>query len=214
MKFKLYDLGSVDFQSAWDFQKKIFSQVKQKELIWALILCQHKPTITLGRTSEKENILVEKEQLEKLNIKTYEIERGGDVTYHGPGQLCIYPIVNLNYFKKDIHWFLRSLEALLLGVLSEFKIKAKTLVGQTGIWVGKKKIASVGIAIRSWITFHGASLNIKKDDLANFSLIRPCGLDIIMTSMEDILGEEVKIDKVKEVLIRRWYETSDFARIR
>jgi len=196
MAFKLFDLGLADFQSAWDFQKKIFLQVKQKELFSALILCQHKPVITLGRKSKRENILTEETELERSNIKTYQIERGGDVTYHGPGQLCIYPIANLAYFKRDINWFLRSLEATLLEVLFDFGIKAEAIPGLTGIWVNstqtnvgveskQEKIASIGIAIRNWITFHGASLNIKRDDLANFSLIRPCGLDIIMTSMEE-----------------------------
>ena len=224
MAFKLFDLGLADFQSAWDFQKKIFLQVKQKELFSALILCQHKPVITLGRKSKRENILTEETELERSNIKTYQIERGGDVTYHGPGQLCIYPIANLAYFKRDINWFLRSLEATLLEVLFDFGIKAEAIPGLTGIWVNstqtnvgveskQEKIASIGIAIRNWITFHGASLNIKRDDMANFSLIRPCGLDIIMTSMESVLGKEVKINKVKEVLTRRWYERSDFARI-
>ena len=214
MQFKLFDLGLVDFQTAWNIQKSLHLQVRHKQLFSALILCQHKPVITLGRKSKQENILVKAAELKKLDIKTYEIERGGDVTYHGPGQLCVYPIVNLFYFKKDINWFLRSLEALLLEVLSEFRIKGVSPPDFTGIWIKREKIASIGIAIKNWITFHGLSLNVKKDDLANFSLIRPCGLDIIMTSMETALKKEVKINKVKEVLTRRWYETSNFARIR
>lgn len=213
MEFKLFDLGLVDFRSSWNLQKRIFLQVKQRELLSALILCQHRPVITLGRSGHKENILAEKEQLERLNIRIYGIERGGDVTYHGPGQLCIYPIINLSYFKKDINWFLRRLETLLLETLSEFGISAQRLAGLTGIWVGKKKIASIGIAIKNWITFHGMSLNIKRDDLANFSLLRPCGKDIIMTSMETVLDSEVKIDKVKEVLMRRWYDAGNFTGI-
>ena len=202
MELKVFDLGLIDFPSAWNFQRNVFYQVKQKRICSALILCQHKPVITLGRGSKKENILIDQKELEKLNIKTFEIERGGDTTYHGPGQLCAYPIVNLNYFKKDIHWFLRSLESLCLEVLFEFGIKGQTRAGLTGVWMGQKKIASVGIAIRNWITFHGISLNIKENDLANFSLIRPCGLDIIMTSMEGVLRKEVMTDKVKEILLR------------
>jgi lipoate-protein ligase B len=213
MEFKLFDLGLVDFQSAWDFQKDVFLQVKQKKISYALILCQHRPTITMGRRSHKENILVNKEDLQRLNIGVYEIERGGDVTYHGPGQLCVYPIVNLAYFKKDIHWYLRSLEVVLLEALYEFGIEAQTKAGLTGVWVRQAKIASIGIAIRNWITLHGISLNIKQDDLKNFCLIRPCGLDIIMTSMEGILGKKVEIDRVKEILLRRWYETGDFTRV-
>lgn len=232
MEFKLFDLGLVDFQSAWDFQKSVLLRVKQKELSSALILSRHHPVITLGRSGKKENILAGDSQLKKLNINTYEVERGGGVTYHGPGQLCIYPVINLANFKKDINWYLRSLEALLLDVLSDFGIKAQTQPGLTGIWVSpvrskspkatapsmaetsngvkQKKIASIGIAIKNWIAFHGASLNLKNDDLTNFSLIRPCGLDIIMTSMESVLNQEVNFDKVKRVLIRRWYEASNF----
>ncbi len=213
MELELFDLGLTDYPQAWELQKSVFLRVKQKELFSALILCRHLPVITLGRSGKRENILASDTQLKKLNIKTYEIERGGDVTYHGAGQLCIYPIINLNYFKKDINWFLRSFEILLIDVLAEFGIKTQTLPGLTGIWTTPlrqstnmlpEKIASIGIAIKNWITFHGASLNVKNDDLANFSLIRPCGMDIIMTSMENVVGGEVKIDKVKEILIRRW----------
>lgn len=213
MKFKVFDLGLADFQKANQFQKEIFIEVRAGDVDSALIICQHYPVITKGRSSHKENILVSEEELKDKGISVYEIERGGDVTYHGPGQLCIYPIVNLNYFKKDVGWFLRSLEGVALNILSDFKIKAERLLGLTGLWVGRGKIVSLGIAIRNWITCHGMSLNIKKDDLANFSLIRPCGMDIIMTSMETVLGEVVKIDQVKKIAIRRWYETSNFARI-
>jgi lipoate-protein ligase B len=214
MQFELFDLGLTDYQSAWNFQKSIFLQVKQNLIPSALILCQHKSTITLGRQGHKENVLATGEDLQRLNIKIYEIERGGDVAYHGPGQLCVYPILNLNYFKKDIHWFLRSLELLFIDILSEFKIKARIESSMRGVWVNHKKIASIGIAIKSWITFHGISLNIKQDDLLNFSLIRPCGLDIIMTSMESILKKDVRIDEVKEIFLRSWHERSNFTRTR
>ncbi|MGD9014711.1 MAG: lipoyl(octanoyl) transferase LipB [Candidatus Omnitrophota bacterium] len=213
MQFKLFDLGLTDYQSAWDFQKSVFLQVKAGQMHCALILCQHKSAITMGRKSDKRNILADKADLQRLNIRIFEIERGGEVTYHGPGQLCVYPIANLTYFKKDINWFLRSLEALVLDTLSDFGIQAKTRPGLTGVWVKTRKIASIGIAIRSWITFHGLSLNVKSSDLANFSLIRPCGQDIMMTSMENILREGVEIKRVKEALTRRWYETSNFAGI-
>ena len=214
MDYKLFDLGLVAYSRAWDFQKDIFRQVKDKKLIYALILCEHPPTITLGRSSKIENILVNQERLKQLGIEVYHVERGGDVTYHGPGQLCVYPIVNLSYFKRDINWYLRSLEALLLDTLSDFTIKARRHPGLTGIWVRQNKIASIGISIKNWISFHGMSLNIKKDDIANFSLIRPCGMDIIMSSMEHFLKKEVGLNQVKKALIRRWYETSNFTRIR
>lgn len=202
MEFKLFDLGLIDYLSAWRLQKDVFLRVKQKEIISALILCQHKPTITMGRQSHSDNILANQKKIEKLGIAIYEVERGGDVTYHGPGQLCVYPVVNLACFKKDLSWFLNSLEIIALKLLSEFGIKAEIKAAQRGVWVKTKKIASVGIAVKNWITFHGISLNIKQDDLANFSLIRPCGLDIIMTSMQSVLGKQVMIDEVKEILIK------------
>ena len=156
----------------------------------------------MGRQSHGDNILANQKDLEELGIAIYKVERGGDVTYHGPGQLCVYPVVNLACFKKDLSWFLNSLENIVLKLLSEFRIKAEIKAGQRGVWVKTKKIASVGIAVKNWTTFHGISLNIKQDDLANFSLIRPCGLDIIMTSMQSVLGKDVRIDKVKEILIK------------
>lgn len=209
MQTKLFDLGLIDFATVWDLQKSIHLKVKQGKMPSAIIVCQHKPVITIGKGSKKENILAKESELKELNIKTYSIERGGDVTYHGPGQLCAYPIVNLSYFKRNINYYLRTLEATILEVLSDFGINAKAIPGLTGVWIGQNKIASIGIAIKNWISLHGLSLNVKEADLVNFSLIRPCGMDIIMTSMEGILGKMVKINLVKETFIRRWYEKSN-----
>jgi len=137
----------------------------------------------------------------------YEIERGGDVTYHGPGQLIVYPVFNLTYLKKDIHLFLRQLEGLAMDFLSDFGIKGLRYKGLTGVWIDKKKVASIGIAIRNWITFHGMSINIKKDDLDNFSLIEPCGMDIEMTSLETVLGKNIEIEQTKEIFTRKFKDT-------
>jgi len=203
MLFNIFDLGLVNFQKAEQFQKEVFKAVKNNFLKSALILCQHYPVITLGRQAKKLNIKASGEELKRRGIPLYEIERGGDVTYHGPGQLVVYPIFNLDYFKRDIHLFLRRLEELAMQVLSDFGIFSQSQPGLTGVWVENKKIASIGIAIRNWITYYGLAINIKRDDLSNFSLIRPCGMDIMMTSLESVLGEEVSVDSVKEILIRR-----------
>jgi len=200
MPFKLFDLGLEDFQKARDFQEKTFQKVKNNKISGALIFCEHNPVITLGRSAKKENILTSPKELTRLKIKTHQIERGGDVTYHGPGQLCVYPIVNLRNYKKDINLYLRNLEKVIINTLSEFKIKSTRRKGLTGAWVKTKKIASIGIGIKNWITFHGIALNIKKDIISNFSLIRPCGKDIIITSMEEILKEPLEVKRVKEVL--------------
>lgn len=206
MRLEIFDLGLADYQKVWDLQKEVFLRLKNGGLNKALILCRHSPVITLGRGADRKNILVSVEELKKRGIQIYEIERGGDVTYHGPGQLTAYPLFNLAYFKKDIRLFLRNLEDITVNLLSDFGIKAEGKSGLTGVWVEDKKIASIGIAIRNWITFHGLSINIKKDDLENFKLIRPCGLDIQMTSLETVLGRAVDIEAIKEVLIARFRE--------
>jgi len=204
MQFRTFDLGLIDFKSAWDFQKEIFARVKNNEFNAALIFCRHYPVITLGRGADIRNILVSEKELAAKGINLYEIERGGDVTYHGPGQLVIYPIFNLNFFVKDIHFFLRKLEEIAILTLSEFDIQAQRRFGLTGVWVENKKIASIGIAIRNWITFHGLAINIQHEDLASFSLIRACGMDIMMTSIETIAGRKISFEQVKETLTRSW----------
>lgn len=198
MDFKVFDFGLIDFKRAECVQKEIFQNVKEGFLESALIICQHYPVITIGRTGHKKNVLLSENELKIRQITVYQIQRGGDVTYHGPGQLNVYPIFNLNYLKKDIHLFLRYLEDLIINLLSDFGIKGSRYPGLTGVWVDKQKIASIGIGIRNWITFHGLSINIKKNDLDNFSLIRPCGMDIEMTSLETILDRDVEISLVKE----------------
>ncbi len=198
MDLKIIDLGLINFSDAWVKQKALFQEVKTGSLDKALLICRHYPVITLGRGAKKTNILASEEELKKKGVAVYEVERGGDVTYHGPGQLTVYPVFNLNYLKKDIHWFLRYLEGIIIATLSDFGIPGERQQGLTGVWVRKKKIASIGIAIRNWITFHGLSINIKQEDLANFSLIRPCGMDIIVTSMESENKAIINIEQVKK----------------
>ncbi|MDD5166175.1 MAG: lipoyl(octanoyl) transferase LipB [Candidatus Omnitrophica bacterium] len=206
MEFKTLDLGLIDFHKAQDIQKKNFLDVKSGRVKSVLILCRHHPVITLGRQADKKNILISPKELKKRGIPVYEIERGGSVTYHGPGQIIAYPIFDLNYFKKDIHLFLRALERVAVSLFADFQIKAVTLPGLTGVWINNKKAASIGIAIRNWITFHGLSINIKKNDLFNFHLIRPCGMDIAVTSLEKALNKYTEIEAVKEKIIHNFRE--------
>lgn len=201
MEFKLFDLGLVDFKQAWQAQKDLFLQVKTGELESALVFCRHYPVITFGRRSKRENILAPELELTQKGIRVYEIERGGEVTYHGPGQLVAYPVFNLSLLKKDIHWFLRQLEEVAINFLSGYGVNCRRRAGFTGAWIRGRKICSIGIAISNWITFHGLSINIKKNDLENFKLIRPCGIDAEMTSLETILEKEVKFAEAQEKLI-------------
>lgn len=201
MEFSVYDLGLVDYSKACAFQKETFEKVKLGILSSALIFCRHNPVITLGRSARRKNILVPEPKLETKGIKVIPVERGGDITYHGPGQLMVYPVFNLAHLRKDIHWFLRELEEAVIGALSEYGIRAQQRPGLTGVWVGKAKIASIGIAIKNWITFHGISINIKSDDLKNYKLIRPCGMDIEMISIESLINREVDINFFQEIIV-------------
>jgi lipoate-protein ligase B len=204
MRLEIFDLGMVDFKKAWEFQREIFFKVKGNVFSSALILCQHYPVITLGRIAKRANILISEQELRLKGIDAYDIERGGDVTYHGPGQVTAYPIFNLNYFKKDISVFLRSLESIIIDLLGDFGITGLRYPGLTGVWVDNKKIASLGIAIRNWVTFHGLSINVKKNDLDNFRFIRPCGMDVEMTSMETVINRGIETESLKESLIRKF----------
>jgi lipoate-protein ligase B len=206
-EFKIFDLGLVEFKKAWEFQKELFGTVKNNSFNGALVLCRHYPVITMGRQAKQENIKVAPVELEKMGIAVYRVERGGDATYHGPGQLTAYPVMNLDYLKKDIHFFLRKLEEVAISFLSEFGVKGARRDGLTGVWAEKEKIASIGIAIKNWITFHGISINIKKADLENFGLINPCGMDIKMTSLETLLKRDVEVGSVGEIFVRNFKNT-------
>lgn len=207
MEFRVFDLGLVDFEKALQFQKEIFDEVRGNRFNAALIICRHYPVITLGRRANRENIKASLAELEEREISLYAIDRGGDVTYHGPGQLTVYPVMNLHYFKKDIHLFLRMLEGLAINFLSGFGINGLRHKGLTGVWVNHRKITSIGIAIRNWITFHGMSMNINKSDLRNFSLIKPCGMDIEMTSLESVLGTDIEIENIKGAFISKFKDS-------
>jgi len=204
---KIFDLGLCDYKDALAFQEEVFAQVKDSLLESALIVCRHHPVITLGRAAKKTNVLAGITQLQASNIPVYEVPRGGDVTYHGPGQLIAYPVFNLALIKKDIHYFLRLLEDTAIDMLAGFNIRGERKQGFTGVWVGEEKISSIGIAIKNWVSFHGISLNVKKDDLGNFSFIRPCGMDIKMTCLESLAQGTIDFDEVKDSLIAGFNKT-------
>jgi len=201
MQFDIVDLSLIDYEKAWELQKNRFRQIKEHIMPSALFLCRHHPVITSGRNAKIESLLASREKLDASGIKIYEIERGGDLTYHGPGQLTAYPIFDLNCFKKDIHFFLRALEDIIISSLGANGIKAEAIPRLTGAWVDDKKIASIGITVKNWITLHGLSINIRKDDMQNFKLIKPCGLNIEMTCAEDILKKTIDIEAVKQKVI-------------
>jgi lipoate-protein ligase B len=148
-----------------------------------LLLLEHPPVITLGRGTRETSLPIAPDALRRRGIDVFEIERGGDVTYHGPGQLVGYPIFDLAAHRQDLHWFLRQIEAALFAALARFGIPGERREGYTGVWTGERKIASIGIHVRQWVTWHGFALNVT-DDLSAFDLIVPCGIPgVVMTSV-------------------------------
>mgnify|MGYP001116752694 CR=1 FL=1 len=199
----LVDLQTRDYKETWELQQRIV-ELRAKALVPdVLLLVEHPHVITMGKSAKPENIL-------STVFPVYEVERGGDVTYHGYGQLVGYPILDLSSRGKDIRHCLRSLERMLIETLAEFGITAQRIEGRTGVWVGEKKIASIGVAVRKWVTFHGFALNVSTD-LSCFAVINPCGYDsAIMTSMTEQLRKRISISEVKGPLVRtfeRVFET-------
>jgi lipoate-protein ligase B len=193
-KTLLVDLQTRDYKETWQLQHSLVELRAQALVPDVLLLVEHPDVITMGKSANPQNILSKK-------FPIYDVERGGDVTYHGRGQLVGYPIMNLAEREKDIRRFVRGLEAILIETLDYFGISAQRIEGRTGVWVGEqKKIASIGVAVRSWVTFHGFALNVSTD-LSCFSAINPCGYDsAVMTSMTEQLARQVSISEVKGVL--------------
>ncbi|MBE0592406.1 MAG: lipoyl(octanoyl) transferase LipB [Gemmatimonadales bacterium] len=159
-----------------------------------LLLAEHPPVVTLGRSFQPEHLPTTVDALQRQGIGVFEIERGGDITFHGPGQLVGYPIYDLREHRQDLHWYLRQLEAALIGALGHFGIEGGRNEGYTGVWTSGRKIASIGIHVKQWVTWHGFALNVTTD-LSFFDLIVPCGIPgVVMTSLQRELGERTPRD--------------------
>jgi lipoyl(octanoyl) transferase len=180
----VHDLGRQPYGRVLELQRSLARRRLNGELNEdLLLLVEHEPVVTLGRGTRPQSLPVSEPELARRGIEVYEVERGGDVTFHGPGQLVGYPILNLLAHREDLHWYLRSLEAALVGGLDTLGIAAGTRPGLTGVWTRDRKIASIGIHVKQWITYHGFALNVTTD-LTYFDLIVPCGIrDVVMTSV-------------------------------
>jgi lipoyl(octanoyl) transferase len=201
-EFLVYDLGLRSYAEALSFQREVAAKRISKEIPQdVLLLVEHPPVITLGRSTKQENLLFTPELLTARGVELFEVERGGDVTFHGPGQLVGYPIVDLNEHKLDLHWYLRQVEEVLIRAVAQFGIVAERVKGKTGIWTraladasgaeirAARKLASIGVHARQWVTWHGFALNVTTD-LSYFDLMVPCGLPgVDMTSVERELLE-------------------------
>ena len=192
----ILDLGLKSYQESWNFQKEMLKKRSNNEINDTLIFVEHEPVFTLGKNANENHIL----QNYPENIKTFHVERGGDVTYHGPGQLVGYPIIDLRNYKKSISWYMRSLEQVIIETLLDFDIQSERKNGLTGVWYNNEKIAALGVRVSKWITMHGFSLNIDPD-LNNYNSIIPCGIfEYGVTSMSKILNKNINLGSVKNSL--------------
>jgi len=196
----ILDLGLSPFKEVWDLQKELVKKRQNGQIKDTLILAEHEPVYTLGKNANENHIL----QNSPRDVKTYQIERGGDVTFHGPGQLVGYPIMDLHNYNKSISCYMRNLEQLIIDTLAEFRVTAERKDGLTGVWVGDEKIAALGVRVTRWITMHGFALNVSPD-LTYYSGIIPCGIfEYGVTSMAKQLTDQVAVDSVKQVLIEKF----------
>ena len=183
------DLGRRGYGEVLELQRALCRQRIAGEIDEdILLLVEHDPVVTLGRGTRAESLPLPQPELERRGIEVFEVERGGDVTFHGPGQLVGYPVVDLRQHREDLHWYLRRLEAGLISGLGRLGVAAGPNPGLTGVWTRGRKIASIGIHVKQWVTFHGFALNVSTD-LSYFDLIVPCGIrNVIMTSVAVELG--------------------------
>ncbi len=201
---EIIDLGRAAYEPVWRFQHELVRLRKQREIGDVLVLVEHEPVITLGRAGHESNIVASPDRLRELGVEVRRVERGGDVTYHGPGQLVGYPILDLRDHRQDVGWYVRSLEEVLIRTLGDFGIEAQREPENVGVWVDGKKIAAIGARIEEWVTYHGFALNVDPD-LSHFDLIVPCGIpDRRVTSMAQALPSSPPIwevgDRVAECL--------------
>jgi lipoyl(octanoyl) transferase len=205
-KLPFYDLGLISYNDAFEIQSKVFEQIQLKNMRGFILLLEHRPVITIGSNRKLDNLLVSDKSLHKQNIELLQSNRGGDLTFHGPGQLVCYPVINLSNYGRDLTLFVWNLEQILISVLGEFGIEGRRINKLRGIFIENYKIASIGIHVRKWITTHGFSLNVNVD-LKYFKNIIACGLkEYNQTSMQKILNKEISINDVKEHILENFYK--------
>ncbi len=218
-KVRFEDLGTINYQEAWDYQERLlaeavaiktqnrkYSAEEQQPTPNHLLFCQHPHVYTLGKSGHQENLLMNEEQLNEVGAQFYKINRGGDITYHGPGQLVGYPILDLENFFTDIHQYMRILEEAIILTCADYGLSAGRIDGLTGVWLGYKdgqnprKICAMGVKCSRWVTMHGFAFNVNTD-LNFFGNIIPCGIsDKAVTSLQQELGKELSMGEVAEKL--------------
>jgi len=198
-------LGRADYGWTLDLQRTLHARRKAGAAPDVVITVEHNPVITLGRSGSREHLLASPGELKREGIEVLEVERGGDVTYHGPGQLVVYPIVDLRGHGRDVRRFVRGLEEATIATLADLGIEAGRREGYPGVWVSDRKIAAIGVYVSGWVTRHGLALNVAVNPV-HFAMIRPCGLSVEAVSICDLLGRTVDLDRVRDALLERLAE--------
>lgn len=208
------DIDFIDYKTAWDLQKKVSELRYFNKIPDTFFLLEHPNTYTLGKTADKKNLVGTSDFLQNNKISVYEIDRGGDITYHGPGQIVGYPIMDLGEWEKDTHKYLRALEEVIIKTCEVFGIAAGRNSQYTGVWIDNRKIAAIGIKISRWITMHGFAFNINTD-LKLFNGIIPCGIsDKEVTSLERELNGKQNIGEVKDILLQKFIDEFGYTDVR
>ncbi len=206
MQFLVKDLGRLPYGEALELQTALLEKVVEKHQSSTLLLVEHDPVLTLGADFHADNLLLPLEAYAEKGIEVHRTDRGGDVTFHGPGQLVAYPIFDLNEIERDLHKWLRNIEEAIIVALSDFGIEARRFPPHTGVWVGDRKIAAIGIKIRKWVSMHGLALNCD-NDLGPFGLIVPCGIKGYgVTSISQELGRRVTTEEAKTRIVDAFIE--------
>jgi lipoyl(octanoyl) transferase len=211
----ILDLGLISYTDGVALQQRIVEARKAQAVDDVLLLCQHPHVLTLGRNGKRENLLASEHVLRQKGVEFHASNRGGDITYHGPGQIVGYPILDLAKIKQDVHWYVRTLEEVMIRISAEFGIAAYRIPGKTGIWVQatphEEKLAAIGVHISRWVTSHGFAYNVATD-LRYFDLIVPCGIaERKATSLEKLLDRVTSQEEVKSLLIRHFVNCFNFA---
>jgi len=220
------DLGTIDYKKAWDYQEELFKANIDKKIATRngqeglktlnhLLFCEHPHVYTLGKSGDPSHLLMSEERLKEIEATYYKINRGGDITYHGPGQLVVYPIFDLDYFFTDIHKYMRFLEEVVITVLKEFGINCGRVEGLTGVWVDPdgeqpRKICAMGVKSSRWVTMHGIGYNINTN-MDYFNYIVPCGIeDKSVTSLSQEMNKKIDMEDIKEKVKRSFETLFDF----
>jgi len=203
--------GMVPYQPMLERQREVHAQVADGSGPNTLFLLEHAPTITLGRNARKEHVLADGETLSQAGVVCVDVDRGGDVTYHGPGQLVAYPILDLRQWRPSVSWYMRALEETVIRLLERYRITGKRVHGYTGVWVDEAKVVAIGVGLKQWVSWHGLALNVTPDE-RHWKMIVPCGIqDKPVTSLARLMDEPPSMEEIVEQYVRVFEEVFNCA---